>query len=165
MKCLNDEELTDHLAGEETPAGKTEAQEHLRNCQACRNKMTALNSAASAAAKVPPAPVSADFTARLMARINSEKAAAARQENPRTFNWFTSGRLAFAACALAILAGAFFHLGDGDPAAPAGGTLYLTDGPATPVWLAAATACGAGPGTEPGGIHYADACGTANCGL
>lgn len=165
MKCLKDEELTDHIAGEETPVGKAEAKEHLRNCQACRNKMTALSSAASAAAKVPPAPVSADFTARLMARINEEKAAAAHQENAGIFKWFASGRLAFAACALTILAAAFFRLGGGVPAAPARGTLYLADGPATPVWLADTTARGAGPGTEPGAIHYADACSTANCGL
>ncbi|MDO8805561.1 MAG: hypothetical protein Q7R35_14170 [Elusimicrobiota bacterium] len=164
MKHLADEEFTDHLLGETAPGRRKETAAHLHACPACRSRLAALRAAASAVAAVPPAPVSADFTAKLMARIGEgEKAAPA--EHIGIFSWPAPWKLVFAACALMLFAAAFFRPG-GAPVPATSRILYLADGPATPVRLAGLVSP-AQPGVEAksGGIYFSDSCRTAGCGL
>jgi len=165
MTCLTDEELTAHLLEETTPERKQEAQEHFHACSACRSRLSALRFAASAAAAVPPAPVSGDFTAKLMARIRGELTDAPVGKSVGLFTRLTAGELVFAACALTLFAAVFLHSGRGQVPS-AFKTLYLTDGPATPVRLAALPSPDRlKPGVKPGEMYYSDSCRTAKCGL
>lgn len=165
MKCLTDEELADQATGFASPGRKEAARAHLGTCEACRGRLAALKAAATAAAAVPPAPVSADFTARLMARVAEENASAPVRERARPLVWLRLPELAFAACALTLLLAAYFKAGRA-PSPSEAQVLYMTDGPATAAALASLPYVGrpAG-GAGPDEVLYTDACLTARCGL
>ena len=177
MKCFTDEELTDILSGETTPGNELGTDGHLASCPNCASRLAALGRAAKAAAAATPAPVSADFTAKLMSRIREEEAAAPARTLAGIFSGLFSRDLVLAACTLTLFVAAFLRLsGPGVPSAlktaylaQAPGVtkdLYLTDGPATPLRLAALTASNRpAPQTKPDGMYYSDYCRTANCGM
>ncbi|MHB0997147.1 MAG: anti-sigma factor [Elusimicrobiales bacterium] len=164
MKCLNDLEMTDLVSGNMPGPETAAAEEHLRDCAACRAGYSALSLAARSAAAASPAPLPEDFTVRLMARIAEEEAVHATSGaamSSRPFVW----KLSFAVCALMVLVAALLRLG-GAPDSASFENIYLTDGPATQIRLTART-CSELPwqGAGPGEIYLSDSCRMAGCGL
>jgi len=113
MTCQHFDEFADlYAAGELDPASAAEAQTHLAQCQACRERVAAGRArlgaleAALAAYRLP-----GSFVDRTMARILAEMAPAARREGPEPFRSRLLRYAAMAAAAvLFVLAGyGFLH--------------------------------------------------------
>lgn len=161
MNCLSKEELIDHLFGLDRFAPAA-AKEHLSSCPACRARLETLKRLKTAAASVPPAPVSGDFTARLMRELGKEAQVPEAAVVPSVFPFlrpaWSFGLAAFAAAACLVV---FFLAGRHTPrAVPAPEeALYFADGPAT------ANGEFGAPGADRAGFVYADGCAAARCGL
>lgn len=162
MNCLSKDELVDYLFGKD-PAARAAAAAHFSACPVCRIKMGALKQLKAAAASVPPAPVSGDFTAKLMRRLEKRAPAPAAADLSALFRRLVSpawgfGLAAFAAAAcLAVI----FLAGHRAPrAVPVPEeALYFSDGPAT---VNGEFSTG---GADRAGFVYADDCAAARCGL
>ncbi len=164
MNCLSKDELIDHLFGKDRSAGAA-AEAHFAACAACRSKMEALKRLEAAAASVPPAPVSADFTARLMERLETPAPATAFVDTPSVFGRLFSPAwgFGFAAFAVAMYAGIVFLAGPRAPRPASAEALYFSDGPATV--NSGLRAPGGVPGGSRAAYVYADTCETAKCGI
>ncbi len=158
MNCLSKEELVDCLFSGDRFAPAA-AKEHLSACAACREKLETLKRLRTAAASVPPSPVSADFTARLMRGLRTEAPAAAAPVVRGFFGTVLRPAWGFglAAFAVAVYAGVVFLSGHRAPRALAAEALQFSDGPAT------VNSGFAAPERE--GFVYTDDCAAARCGL
>ena len=159
MKCLKAEEFADIVSGEAHPERREEVQNHILTCAPCRDRLAALSRAAAAAAFVSPAPVSENFTGNLMARLRREKAAA-EVTRKDVLAWLKPREIVFAACSLLLFAAVFFRAGRAPETVAVPRTLYMTDGPATPMRLTARNS--SQPAAD---FNYSDSCMTANCGV
>lgn len=164
MNCLSEEELIDHLFGKDRSAGAA-AEAHFAVCAACRIKMETLKQLKAAAASVPPAPVSADFTARLMERLEKRNPVPAAADAPSVFSrlFRPAWGLGLAAAAVAMYAGVVFLAGLRAPRSAPAQALYFSDGPATP--NSGFRAPAGLPAGSRAGFVYADSCETARCGI
>ncbi len=164
MNCLSKDELIDHLFGKDRSAGAA-AEAHFAVCAACRLKMEALKQLEAAAASAAPAPVSGDFTARLMERLETPASAPALIDTPSVFSRLFSPAwgFGFAAFAVAMYAGVFFLTGPRSTHTAAPEALYFSDGPATV--NSGLRAPDGVPGVFRAGYVYADTCETARCGI
>lgn len=163
MNCLSEEELIDYLFSEDS-AARAKAEAHFPDCEGCRARMEAFKQVKAAAASLSPAPVSADFTARLMQRLEKRPSA------PGLSGLWPFFRLlgpawgySLAAFAAAVCFFAFFLTGPRSrPASPAE-ALYFSDGPAT---VNSGLRAPAGiPAGRRAGYVYTDDCETAKCGI
>lgn len=163
MNCLSKDELVDHLFSEDRSA-LAAAKKHLSACAACRAKLETLKSL-RAAASIPPAPVSADFTAKLMERLETWRPAAAVLDTPSVFSRLFSPAWGFglAAFAVALYAGMFFLNGPRAQRVTTAAALNFSDGPAT------VNSGFPGPGGAAGGDRagyvYTDTCAAVRCGI
>lgn len=163
MNCLSKDDLIDYLFGE-APSDRTAAEAHFSACPACRVKMEALKQIKAAAASVPPAPVSADFTAKLLRRMGKRSPAPAAGDLPGFLRRLASpawgfGLAAFAAACL----GVFFLTGQRSARTAPAEALYFSDGPATV--NSGFRAPGGVPGGSRAGYVFTDNCETARCGI
>jgi len=168
MNCLSRDELIDHLFSQDRSAAAA-AEAHFAACAACRSKIETLKQLEAAAASVPPAPVSGDFTARLMRELKVKSPAPAA--SPSLYERLFGQERGFALAAFAgvlIVSAAFFAAQRGLAVNPAR-TLYFSDGPATvnngfpmPENMAAGADL---PGKRAPGYVYTDNCSAVNCGL
>jgi anti-sigma factor RsiW len=69
MKCIDTENLMDHICGELPEEKRAEIQAHLSSCAVCQRKLEKLEKVRSALASAPPARVSEDFTFALMRKL------------------------------------------------------------------------------------------------
>lgn len=163
MNCLSKDELIDYLFGEDR-ASHAAAEAHFTVCAACRFKIKALKQLEAAAASVPPAPVSGDFTTRLLERLET-RPAPGLPDMPSLFRRLFSPAWGFglAAFAVAMYAGVVFFTGPRAPRPASVEALYFSDGPATV--NNGFQAPGGVPGGSRAGYVYADSCETARCGL
>jgi len=171
MKCLSEDELVDHLFGADRSAGRADAEAHFLACAVCRARMETLKQLKTAAASVPPAPVSGDFTARLMRKLQEQEAAPEVADIPALFKrlYRPAWGLALAAFAVALVLSTAYFTGRRIHPENTAEALYFSDGPATvnssfsaaeerPVAVSAA-------GKRKTGYVYTDNCATVNCGI
>ena len=162
MNCLSREELIDYLFSAGSARGAAGA--HLSACAGCRLKLETLERLKAAAASVPPAPVSGDFTARLMRGLKTRPAPGSADMPAffrRLFN--PAWGLGLAAFAVAVYGGMFFLAGPRAPRRAAAEALYFSDGPATV--NSGFSATGGVSGGDKAGYVYADSCAAARCGI
>ena len=161
MKCLSEDELTDYMFGGEHAGGRAAAEAHFSVCAGCRARLEVMKRLKAAAAALPPAPVSGDFTARLMRELGAEVPARG-SEPPGLFTRLFRPALgiALAAFAVALIVSTKFFAGHRNvPGARE--PLTLSDGPATVNRsFSAENAAGAGSG-----YLLTDGCAAAKCGV
>lgn len=164
MNCLSKEELIDYLFKEDRPA-RAAAEAHFLSCAGCRAKMETLRQVKTAAASVPPAPVSGDFTGRLMRGLKKREIAPAGTDLPAFFRrlYRPAWGYGLAAFAAASCFGALFLTVPRAPRPAPAEALYFSDGPATV--NTEFSVPGKGPGGNRAGFVYTDACATARCGI
>jgi len=162
MKCLSKEELTDYLFAKDAAPDRAAAAAHIAACPACREEVESLKRLKAAAAALPPAPVSVDFTAKLMREINAQ-APARPAVRPEFFARLFRPAWGFslAAAAVALVIGTTYLAGRRAAPAVSPETLTFSDGPATVNdGFTAEAAPGAGSG-----YVFTDSCATAKCGV
>ena len=170
MKCLSKDELINYFFSKDRSINRADMEAHFSICAACRAKMETLKQLEIAAASITPAPVSKDFTARLIREIKTQNRASEVTAMPvfkRLFRPAWGIALAAFAGAL-VLSTAYFAGRQNTPMGPAQ-TLYFSDGPATvnndlssPVKPAAEDAV---PGKQKTEYIYTDNCATVKCGI
>ena len=165
MNCLSEDELVDYLFGADRSAGRAEAEAHFLVCSGCRAKLETLKLVKTAAASVPPAPVSGDFTARLMRKLQEQEAAPEVADIPALFRrlFRPAWGLALAAFAVALVLSTAYFAGRRIQPENSAEALYFSDGPATV--NSGLQSPGGVPGGSRAGYVYADSCETARCGI
>ena len=133
MTCLSKDELIDYLFGGDRSIDRAKMEAHFSVCAGCRARMEVLKQLRTAAASAAPAPVSGDFTARLMRKLAEREAAPEAAAVPVLFRRLFRPAWGFglAAFAAAIYAGAVFLTGPRAPRSAPVEALYFSDGPAT----------------------------------
>ena len=171
MNCLSKEELTDYLFSEDRSIDRAEMEAHFSVCAGCRAKMETLNQLKTAAASVAPAPVSGDFTAKLMRKLAEREAAPESADGPALLTrlFRPAWGVALAAFAGVLIISAAYLAGRRTSPAGSAGALYFSDGPATvnSSFSAAEERTGAAdiPGKPKTGYVYTDTCAAVKCGV
>lgn len=167
MTCLNTEELMDYLFNECRSGKRKEIEEHCSACTRCRDELQTLKHTISAAAAMTPAPVSDDFTARLM-RVLEEKNSARVPAAAISFRalFKPAYGLTFAALAVCLAIGGVIVKVKREPPQTAAKIIYMTDGPAV-VNRSFFTSADSGITAARLDIDqaYTDSCKTAKCGI
>lgn len=165
MKCLSEDEIVDHLFGADRPAGRAAAEAHFLACAGCRARMEALKQLKTAAASVAPAPVSGDFTARLMRNLPAREAAPEVVYPPAFFRrlFRPAWGLALAAFVVALVLSTAYFSGRRIHPENSAEALYFSDGPATV--NSGFQPAGGVSGETRAGYVYKDNCETAKCGI
>jgi anti-sigma factor RsiW len=163
MKCLTKEEMTDYLFAQSPAADRAAAEAHLSACSACRAEVENLKRLQAAAAALAPAPVAADFTAKLMRELKAQAPARKSALMPEFFARLFRPAWGFslAAAAVALVIGTAYLAGRRGAPSVSPEALTFSDGPAT---VNISFAAGSQPGSE-GGFVYTDSCATAKCGV
>lgn len=165
MKCLTKEELIDIVFRGEEGVLQKETAEHFGICADCSHKLAVLKSSARTAATVSPTPVSGDFTAKLMERLDKRAEISYPAQTSNLFNWFTPKKLVFAAAALMITIGFILKTERVITANPSA-ILYFTDAQATPIRVATLIDTEQSkPVFGKTAMYYSDSCLMARCGL
>lgn len=171
MNCLSKEELTDYLFSQDRSIDRAGMEKHFSACAACRAKIETLEQLKAAAASVAPAPVSPDFTARLMRKVREQEAAPGAAEVPAFFPrlFRPAWGVALAAFLGILVLGAAYLAGRRTPPAGSAKALYFSDGPATVNSSFSGTegrAAGVSiPGEPKAGYVYTDTCASVKCGI
>ena len=170
MKCLSKDELIDYLFSKAPAINRADMEAHVSACAVCRAKIETLKQLKAAAAAVPPAPVSGDFTARLMRELKAQSPAPRAADMPVFKRLFSPAwGFALAAFAGALILSTAYFTGRRNPPAGSAQALYFSDGPATVNNNLSApekfTAVSNAPEKRKTGYVYTDNCATVKCGI
>jgi anti-sigma factor RsiW len=163
MNCLSKEELTDYLFAKDAAPGRAAAEAHIAACAACRAEVENLKRLKAAVGALTPAPVSGEFTARLMREIKAQAPARKTAVLPEFLGRLFSPAWSFslAALAVALIISTAYLAGRRGTLAGSPETLTLSDGPATVNKNFSAEGT---PGAGSGYV-FTDSCATAKCGV
>ena len=171
MNCLSEDEIIDYLFSEDRAIDRAQMETHFSVCAGCRARIEVLKQLKTAAASLTPAPVSGDFTARLMRKLAEQEAAPGTADAPALFKRLFRPAWGFglAAFAIAMYVGVVFLAGPRAPRSAPVEALYFSDGPATvnnSFFAAEERAAAANtPGKPKTGYVYTDTCAAVKCGI
>lgn len=135
MKCKYENDIGGYFFGEIGREKRLQIEAHLLTCSACRLKLESLQKTKDAVASLNPAPVSKDFTERLMHRIAMENRPG-RHEKEFLFDFEILRRIfkpswgiTFAIMAVCLIIGGLFFRVKQQQTIATAKIVYMQDGP------------------------------------